>query len=67
MFLERITDGAPHFVVHPNAMPKFQFDEAFVFSDSVRDCKNFSVTDLKVAGKAWSQDLQTTVSAQLIR
>jgi hypothetical protein len=68
MSLERITDGAPRFVVLPEAaIAKIQFDEAFVFSESARNCKEFSITNLEVAENSWFETLQTTVSAQPIR
>jgi hypothetical protein len=66
MCLERITDGAPRFVAHPENPTKIQFNKTFVFSEGARNCKNFSVTDLRDVGKAWFQALQTTVSAQNI-
>jgi hypothetical protein len=65
MCLERITDGVPRFVAHP-ARIKIQVNEAFVVSEDACDCKDLSVTDLKVAGNARSQALQPTVSAQPI-
>ncbi len=67
MCLERITDGVPRYIAYPGAITQIQVDKALVFSEGARNSKDFSVTDLKVAGKAWYQTLQTTVSAQPTR
>jgi hypothetical protein len=67
MCLETITDGAPRFVVHTIAITKIQFNETFVFSYSVRNCKETSFTILRAVGNERSEDFQTTVSAQTIR
>jgi hypothetical protein len=48
-------------------MHKIQINKASVFFEAARNCKNVSVTSVTVVGNAWSQALQTTVSAQPIR
>jgi hypothetical protein len=71
MCLERIANGAPRFLVHTaGIIPQTQVNEAFVFSDSVRNCKKLPVADINVevlGQKVLPQAFQTTVSAQPIR
>jgi hypothetical protein len=68
MRLERIADCAPRFVIYIGVMrPQFQFDETSVLSESARDCNDFLVTNISVAGKALAETFQTTVSTQPIR
>jgi hypothetical protein len=55
MHLERIADGVPRFVTHVKVMMKSQVNEAFVFSEGVRNCKDFSITNLRVVGMACSE------------
>jgi hypothetical protein len=55
MHLERIADGVPRFVAHANVFMKSQVNEAFVFSEGVRNCKGFSITNLNVVEKACTE------------
>jgi hypothetical protein len=52
MRLERVANGAPRFVFHSGTITQIQINKAFVFFEGARNCKDLSVTDLKVAGKA---------------
>jgi hypothetical protein len=62
MCLERITVGAPRFVVHFGSRTRqIQLNEAFVLSEGTRNYKDLSFTILRASGNA------TTVSAQPIR
>jgi hypothetical protein len=69
VFLERIANGAPRFVVRLEEIPiqcKMQINKTSVVSEGARHCKKFSVSYTTVAGNNWFQAFQTTVSAQPI-